>query len=575
LKPFLESAARAAVICACLLAVPACGGGEDPSEPGTTPAADEPTSGAWFEDVADQVGVDFVHELGDQQRFWIPEITGSGLALFDMDGDDDLDLFLCQGGDLVDPSKNKRMDVLYRNDGRGNFTDVTAESGVGQPEFSMGCAVGDYDGDGDLDLYVTNVGPNSLYRNDGDGKFTDVAAEMGVAHPGWSTSATFWDYDADGDLDLYTCTYMRWSSSIEVVCPDSNGNQTYCAPARYDAATSDQLYENRGDEGFLDVSQALGIEGTVGTALGIVWGDLSGKGQLDLYVANDGMENLLWQRKQDGTFAEVAAVNQCSVNGKGAREAGMGVVLVDLDEDLSLDMFVTHVKGESNTFYKNRGERGGFQDRTNRSQLTMPSLHMTGFGVGAVDFDHDGHLDLYVANGRVGYNEPVHRPDKPLAEPDQVFRGRGDGTFEEVVLSTDDDDRVQGGTIPEVAELGRGAAFGDIDGDGDFDVVVNNNHGPARVLRNVAPKVGSWILLDVREKDGLPACGAVVTLTAGDRKLIRQVQSTWSFCAANDPRVHAAFVGADEVQAEVKWLDGTTTTHGPFALEQVHRIDRK
>jgi enediyne biosynthesis protein E4 len=558
----------------------ACSSEEDPGAGGNTaPPAQDPVSAVtpWFEDVAKQVGVEFMHELGDEQRFWIPEITGSGLALFDMDNDGDLDLFVCQGGDLVDPNKNPRMDRLYRNDGKGNFEDVTEGSGIGQPLFSMGCAAGDYDGDGDLDLYVTNVGPNSLYRNDGDGKFKDVGAALGVDNDAWSTSCTFWDYDLDGDLDLYSCTYMRWRPEIEVPCPGPDGKQTYCAPVRYDAPANDQLYRNDGDGTFTDVSGPLGIEGGVGTSLGIVWGDLTGQGKIDMYIANDGMENLMWQRRSDGTFVDVAENNACQVNSRGAREAGMGVVLVDMDEDMHLDMFVTHVRGESNTLYRSRGARGGFRDGTARAKLQTPSMPFTGFGVGSVDFNHDGHLDLYVANGRVGFDNPVYDPGNPLAEPDQIFRGLGNGSFEELFLPAQQgaEATLRGGTIPEVSELGRGAAFGDIDNDGDFDVVVNCNHGALRILRNVAPKQGDWIMLDVLGEDGLPACGTRVELTAGDKTLLRQVQSTWSFCAANDPRIHAAFVGAKEVSSiEVKWLDGTVETFGPFPLNALHTVKR-
>tara|TARA_R110002096_G_scaffold3696_3_gene18137 strand:- start:25259 stop:26986 length:1728 start_codon:yes stop_codon:yes gene_type:complete len=550
---------------------PSCSSKEEPVVHQDVP------SGPWFEDVAHELGVDFLHELGDEQRFWIPEITGSGVALFDMDNDGDLDMFVCQGGDLVDPHKNPRMDRLYRNDGTGHFQDVTEGSGIGQPLFSFGCAVGDYDGDGDLDLYVTNVGPNALYRNDGNGKFTDVAKSLGLDNDGWSTSCAFWDYDLDGDLDLYSCTYMRWHPGIEIRCNGTDGRQTYCAPSRYDAPANDQLYRNNGDGTFTDVSAPLGIEGGVGTSLGIVWGDLTGKGQVDLYVANDGMENLMWQRKSDGTFVDVASMNACSVNSQGVREAGMGVVLVDFDEDMHLDMFVTHVRGESNTMYKNRGARGGFRDTTNKAKLTTVSMPFTGFGVGAVDFDHDGHLDLYVANGRVGFDNPVYDADNPLAEPDQLFRGLGDGGFQEILLAATPggEEVLRGGTIPEISEIGRGAAFGDIDNDGDIDVVVNCNSGALRILRNIAPKHGDWILLDVVGKDGLPACGSQVELTAGDTTLIRQVQSTWSFCAANDPRVHAGFVGADEVsKVQVKWLDGTVETFGPFPLNAHHTVKR-
>jgi enediyne biosynthesis protein E4 len=529
----------------------------------------------WFEDVAKEVGIEFTHSIGTK-RHYMPEITSSGLGLFDFDGDGDQDVFVCQGGDLVDPLADPMTDRLYRNDGDGTFTDITEGSGIGDPYFSFGPTAGDYDGDGDLDLYVGNVGPNALYRNDGGGKFTNVAQELGCDLDIWTTSTSFLDYDKDGDLDIFACTYLRWSPSIEHDCPSAEGPQGYCGPTRYNAASSDRLLRNDGPEGFYDVTEDIGIQGTVGTSLGVVWGDLDEDGQTEIYVAIDGMENHLWDLDEDGQLVNVAPRDQVALNGRGNAEAGMGVLMADLNEDMHFDLYVAHLRGESNTLYTRRGAQG-FRDGTLRAGLSSASMAFTGFGVGAADFDHDGHLDLYLANGRVTYARPFFDDTKPYAEPDQVYRGLGGGQFEEYVLypTPGAENPGHGGTVPEIYEAGRGAVFTDIDGDLDIDVILNNYDGDLRVLRNVAPKRGSALILDVRERDGLPACGARVEVKYGDQTRLFQVQSTSSFASAVDPSVHVGIGNAKQLDSvKVRWLDGTTDTFGPFDAGAVHPVKR-
>jgi len=507
-----------------------------------------------FEEVAAASGVDFTHTFGPT-RFWMPEVSAAGVALFDMDGDGDLDLYALQSGDLDagkgDPRPGNR---LFANRGDGTFEDVTERAGVGDTGFAYGCAVGDFDGDGRLDLYVTNVGPNVLYRNLGDGRFEDVTDAAGVACEDWGTAASFVDHDGDGDLDLFVVNYMAWSPAIERSCENKRGQRTYCAPTSYGAPVRDTLLENRGDGTFVDVSEDVGLGAAFGTGLGLVWGELDDRPGVDLYVANDGMPNQLWSRTPEGRFEDRASILGCALSGDGAAEAGMGVCLEDLDRDGAWDLFVTHLDGETNTLY--RGGRAGFTDRTTRSGTMGASLARTGFGVGMVDFDHDGRLDLYVANGRVTAPADPVDPERPLAQHDQLFRGVEGGRFEEVQGALWRD------APPTVA---RGAAFGDLDGDGDVDVVVTECGGPLRILRNVAGKRGRAVTLSVLERDGLAAVGAVVRFDLAGTRVQRQVQRTSSYCSSNDPRVHVGIGDAADLgPVEVTWRDGSVEAFGPI-----------
>lgn len=516
--------------------------------------SETPRAEAWFQEVSSQAGIDFQHVRASTTRYWLPEIMSGGAAWLDYDGDNDLDLYLVQGGDVTGRSLDRPPNRLYRNQGNGTFVDVTSAAGVGDQSYGMSCAVGDYDGDGDVDLYVTNLGRNTLYRNEGNGTFTDVTGRAGVGHNGWGTSAAFVDYDDDGKLDLYVVNYIDWAPEREIECFTGGNEKDYCHPLNYNAPATDTLYHNSGDGTFTDVTEQAGITKAKGNGLGIVVGDFNQDGRIDFFVANDSDPNQLWINNGDGTFTDQAILSGCAVNRVGKAEAGMGVMAFDFENDEDLDLFITHLRDETNILFLH--DRGLFEDITSRTGLGPPSLPYTGFGTAAADFDHDGESDIYVVNGR------VIRAQKPLAkdvfaEPNQLFRGMGNGRYEEYSL--------RDGTTNGFIENSRAAAFGDYDNDGDIDILVVNNGGRARLLQNHAGKKGRSIQFRVINRHGLDAVGAIVCITTSLGKQCRQVQTAYSYLASNDPRVHFGLAELDKVEdVTIIWPGRHKKSFGPF-----------
>jgi hypothetical protein len=522
-----------------------------------------PEAPVWFEEVAERAGIDFVHVRAMEMRWWLPEIMSGGVGWCDYDGDGRLDLYFVQGGAIEPGVPSAPGNRLFRNLGDGRFVDVTVEAGVGDQTYGQGLACGDFDTDGDVDIHVTNVGPNILYLNNGDGTFRDVAEAAGIADPVWGSSSALFDYDVDGDMDLFVVNYIIWSPSSIIECQQASGARDYCHPINYQTPARDRLYRNDGNGSFTDVSEESGINTAFGNGLGIGIGDFDGDGRLDVFVNNDANPNQLWINQGDGRFVDQGLISGCALNISGRAEAGMGVAPADVDSDDDLDLFLTHLRVETNTLFLNDG--GFFDDATASAGLGVPSINRTGFGTAFHDFDHDGRLDLYVVNGRVGASEKEFVPGDPFSEPNMLFRQMGNGRFEEISPA--------GGTAVSFIESSRAAAFADYDDDGDVDLAIINNGGRARLLENVAVKRGSWVGFRVVDKWGREASGARVRLSAGGRTQWREAQSAYSYCAANDPRVHFGLgesPGADEVL--VRWIDGTEERFGPYPAGSYHEL---
>ena len=526
------------------------------------PAAAQ-TGPAWFEEIAARAGIDFVHRTGHVTRHDLPEIIGGGAALFDMDNDGFLDLYLVQSGSL-----SGRPDTggsrLYRNRGNGRFEDVTEQSGAGLGGYGMGVTAGDFDNDGYTDLFVTNYGHNVLLKNDGHGHFVDVTATAGVAGSGWSTSAAFLDYDADGLLDLFVARYLNWKPSAAVDCFSLTGVPDYCSPASYDLPAASLLYHNNGDGTFTDVSERSGLTAAVGNGLGVVAGDVDGDGRIDIYVANDRTPNHLWLNQGGGRFREAALAAGVALDQDGLAKSGMGVDAVDADDDGDLDLLVVNLDGESDSFFRNQGRF--FIDDTASAGLRTPSRPFTRFGMGLRDFDNDGYLDLFEANGRVGLQSEAYSSD-PYAEPSLLFRGFAGPRFEEVAP--------RGGVRPRLVATSRAAAFGDIDNDGGIDIVIVNRAARPYLLHNVVKPRGHWMMLRVLEEHGRDALGAEVTMTVGARTIRRDVRAASSYLASNDPRVHVG-LGTETIAHDVtiRWPDGDREHFGDLPADRITALRR-
>ena len=539
----------------------------------------EPPAGrAWFADQAEAAGIDFVHVNGAAGELYVSEILGPGAAMFDFDGDGDLDVYIVQGrglgpGGTSDAASGALEgappeDRLYRNDlvvhADGTrtlrFTDVTAGSGLVGRAYGMGVAAGDVDNDGRVDLYRTALGPNQLFRNNGDGTFTDATPQAGVGDPRWSVSASFADLDRDGWLDLYVGNYLDHRlDAPQPECFTRTGERDYCGPSAF-SSVPDRLYRNRGDGTFLDVTAAAGVAREYGAALGVAAFDADGDGWTDVYVANDGGPNQLWMNRGDGTFTNGALLAGAALNDGGRTEGSMGVDAGDFDGDGDDDLFMTHLTRETNTLYVNDG-LGLFEDRTATIGLGAPSLAYTGFGTAWLDFDNDGWLDLLVVNGAVqgshrrfaggAADAPAGASGAPaLDQPNQLFRNLGNGRFDEATR--------QAGPAFERSEVSRGAAFGDVDNDGDVDVLVTNNAGRARLLINEAGNRSRWIglrLVGAPGRRDMLGARVGVFRDAGP-PLWRRARADGSYASASDPRVLVGLGGAAVRRIRVIWPGG-------------------
>ncbi len=557
-----------------------------------------------FHDVTQAVGLDFQRTPARRDGFYFPDIMSAGAALFDFDCDGDLDIYLTDGRQLAGngtPASAERdradkveadgqqagpRNRLYEQQADGKFVDVTARSGLGDREYGSGVAIGDANNDGFPDVYVSNVGPDRLYLNQRDGTFVDVTAAAGIDNLRWGTSVAFVDFDRDGWLDIFVANYVDYHPARR--CKRNGRQEDFCHPGQF-SPTADKLYRNTTGDGvrkvtgdavrsirFEDVSLKSGIATQPGPGLGVYAADFNADGWPDVYVANDCKGNVLWVNQHDGTFQDEAVIRGLATDNQGRSQSSMGIAFGDIDADQHPDVLLTHYRSEPNTLYVNRPPFG-FEDRSAAAGLLESTFNSTGFGVVFCDLDHDGDLDAAVANGHVMRQqsrlgnaaiEEEHVTGRPnwrdYAEPNQVFLNDGTGRLTLVPAPSC--------PFRSVADVSRGLAAGDVDGDGDIDFLVANIAGPARLLLNDSPKRGNWLIVRAVEPSlgGRDAYGAVVTVTANDRRWSRVVNSTSSYLSSDDPRVHFGVAAATRFdKIEVQWPNGDRESFPGAATNRV------
>jgi len=521
----------------------AAGSASLPSWAVRTLAADGPS----FLDVpASQSGITWVHENGMSPERYLPETCGAGCAFFDFDGDGWMDIYLVNSGacDFYTPARPLR-NALYKNNRDGTFTDVTERAGVAGGSFGMGVAVGDYDNDGYPDLFVTAYGACTLYRNNGDGTFTDVTKKAGLAAPGWSTSAVWFDYDNDGKLDLFVCSFVEFSLKSNVFCGDNKlGRRYYCIP-RIFKPTPSLLFHNNGDGTFTEVSKGTDIQRALGKALGVVATDINGDGLMDLFVANDTVQNFLFLNRGKGKWEELGLAAEVAFSANGQPRSGMGVDAADFDQDGLQDLFVANVDQEMFSLYKNRGNES-FADVAHVNGVAQATRLLSGWGLKFFDYDNDGELDLLLANGHPDDMVEHYSTQVKYKEPLLLFKNEK-GRLRDVSKGA--------GPAFERSFPARGLAVGDFDNDGKLDVLVSNNGQAPELLRNVSGQGNHWLGLTLQGTAcNRDAVGARVTWSFGGVKRSRLKTSGGSYLSSHDPREVLGIGTATSIDwVEIAW----------------------
>jgi hypothetical protein len=504
-------------------------------------------------DITESAGISFQHRFGDEQLSNIVEATGAGVALFDYDGDGDLDIYFVNGAYRKGVSHargrqnaGKLRNALYRNDGGGRFSDVTTIAGVGDTGFGMAALAADYDNDGDSDLFVTNYGPNTLFRNNGDGTFSNVTQAAGVSGNHWSVGCTFLDYDRDGWLDLYVGNYLQFDPGYRYYYA---GN-AFPGPLSYQGQ-ADILYRNRGDGTFADVTRAAGVYDTEGRAMGVATGDIDDDGWMDIYIANDAMANTLYRNRGNGTFENIALDTGTAFGQNGEATSAMGPEFGDFNRDGLIDLLVPDMG--YGCLYRNTG-RGFFAEMSAQSGLAAACGQYTSWSGNFFDYDLDGRIDIFLANGDSRFLE---------AEEDLLLLNVDGTRFRDV------SQRV--GTAFQRKAIGRGAATGDIDADGDLDLVVANLNGPSHLLRNDTPPGNHWLMVDARgTRSNHDAIGARIRVSAGNATQTRYLVSSSGYLSQSDYRAHFGLGQAAHVKRlEIRWPSGIVQTFEDLAADQV------
>jgi len=525
-----------------------------------------------FEDVTAKSGIRFQHQASRTTRKYLPESMGAGVAIFDYDNDGWQDLFFVNGAKLQDPmprgsspdkSDPRYWNRLYHNNRDGTFTDITEKAGLPGRFYGMGVATGDYDNDGNVDLLVTNLGGNILYHNNGDGTFTDVTAKAGVGGSGWCTGACFVDYDRDGRLDLIVSRYVQWDFS-EVYCGEHRpGYRAYCHPDQFEPITH-LMFHNNGDGTFTDVSKKCGIAGSPGKGLGVAIDDFDGDGWPDIFVANDSVAEQLFRNNHDGTFAEVALISGLGYDQNGHAFAGMGADFGDYQNTGWPSVFVNALANQKYKLFRN--DKGTFEDVTDSIGLGASTLSHSGWGAKWIDYDNDGWLDLFVAQGHVMDNIQLTEPTLRYLEPPLLLRNH-QGRFSNV--------SPQSGSIFTTPIAARGAAFGDLDNDGRVDVAINCNDGPAIILHNRVGNGNHWLILNlIGTSSNRDAIGSKIRLvTESGQQQTRFVSTAGSYLAASEKRAHFGVGSSKKIRLiEITWPSGIVQRLESVSADQILQV---
>lgn len=520
-------------------------------------AGERPAEPVQFVEVTQEAGIDFSYVNGASGNKYMPEPMGSGAAFFDFDGDGYLDLYIVNGAPLPGfQTEEEPANALFRNLGDGTFAEVTGKAGVGDTGYGMGVACGDYDGDGELDLYVTNYGPNVLYRNEDGVRFATTTSQAGVEDNGWGTNAAFVDYDLDGDLDLYVANYLEFDPANNRDCR-VGGFKAYCAPTVYPGQPG-ILFRNQGDGTFADVTREAGLQTSKGRQLGAVFGDYDNDGDPDLFIANDKTPNFLFRNNGDGTFAEDGLLAGVAYNEDGEPESAMGADLGDYDNDGDLDIIVATFQWMANTLYQNDGA-GLFADVTYAAHVGSESLPFLGMTAAFLDYDNDGHQDIFVANGHLDRNVKEYDAAASYGQRNQLFRNLGGGVFSEAT--------VESGPGLAVERVSHGAAFGDYDNDGDTDIFVNDSDAPhCTLLRNEGGNRNHYLAIrTVGRRSNRDGIGARIQVATGELVQMKEARRSYGYLSSNDPRVLFGLGTNDRVdRLVIRWPRG-----GEQVLEDV------
>jgi enediyne biosynthesis protein E4 len=544
------------------------------SKASATPSASANPFQVQFLDVTREAGIHFHHERAASREKLYIETMGAGVGWLDYDQDGFLDAFFVNSGytPLFHPAQPPQP-ALYRNNGDGTFTDVTARSGIhSDGTFYMGVAVGDFDNDGYPDIYMTGYRHSVLYHNNGDGTFTDVTAHAGVADEGnWATAAGWFDYDHDGKLDLLVTNYVRYDASHNVVCGDLRpAYRAYCHPDSF-PGTSMRLYHNNGDGTFTDATQKAGLVNADGKSLALVLADLNNDGWTDIFIANDTQRNFLYLNKGDGTFQDASYSSGAGYSEEGKQEAGMSADAADLTGTGRMDLYVSHLDFELNRLFRNQGD-ATFVDATVSSGLGQSNFLNSSFGARFFDFDNDGWRDLLVINGHILDNIPIYHPDVTYPESRKLYRNTGVGHFVDASATQN--------TAFLAPRVGRGLAVGDYDNDGTLDFLVNNNGEDAQLFRNDGGRTASggrnhWLGLHlVGVQSNRDAIGARLKLTAGQFVSYDQAKGGMSYCSAQDPRIYFGLGASPRVDSlEIQWSSGVRQILRDLAADQILTIE--